>query len=79
MRPQADGPIAHPVTAAATVSPATSLLAALLPALLYVLIAWPAVDENVATYDETEHVPVYRGSDPRFVVYEVQPVEDRRG
>jgi hypothetical protein len=33
------------------------LLAALAPALLFVIVAWPALRESSATYDETEHVP----------------------
>jgi hypothetical protein len=37
--------------------PGAVLLTAIVPAVLYVLVAWPAVDENAATYDETEHVP----------------------
>jgi 4-amino-4-deoxy-L-arabinose transferase-like glycosyltransferase len=33
------------------------LLAAFAPALFFVAVAWPALRENSATYDETEHVP----------------------
>ena len=33
------------------------LLTALAPALFFVAVAWPALRENSATYDETEHVP----------------------
>ncbi len=33
------------------------LIIALAPAALFVALAWPALRENSATYDETEHVP----------------------
>ncbi|MBI3767023.1 MAG: glycosyltransferase family 39 protein [Deltaproteobacteria bacterium] len=33
------------------------LIIALTPAALFVALAWPALRENSATYDETEHVP----------------------
>jgi len=33
------------------------VLVAVAPALLFVVMAWPAIDENSATYDETYHVP----------------------